>query len=316
MCLYPKLVENPKYKPNKKNGGKPPVCKDKRVLYVPIACGKCYECRKAKGREWQIRLSEEFKKDRKCYFTTLTFSDESMKEIDPENKMDANEFAARAVELFRKRWYKFKESGIKHWLVTELGHGKRSVNDKLSTERIHLHGFVWIEEYEKEDFERIWKYGYVDFGQYVNERSIGYCVKYVSKVDEKHPNFQAKILTSKGIGKGFVDNTDFQRKKFKGKKTEEYYRLPNGVKLSMPIYYRNKLYSEEEREELWLNKLDKQERYVCGQRIDISTKEGIMNYLKVREYQADRTTRLGYPEEPWAKKRYEKCVNILGNWKK
>lgn len=284
-------------------------------MYVPIACGKCYECRKAKGREWQIRLLEELKNDRQCYFTTLTFSNESMLKIDPKNEMDANEFAARAFQLFRKRWYKATKKGIKHWLVTELGHGKRSVNDKLSTQRIHLHGFIWISENQKELFEKTWGYGFIDWGQYVNEKSIAYCVKYVSKVDEAHPHFQSKILTSKGIGRNFVYSSDFERKKYKREKTEEFYRLNNGVKVSMPIYYRNKLYSDEEREKLWIQKIEKAERYVCGQRIDVSTKKGMLNYLNVRQFQAERTTRLGYPEQPWEKKKYQKCTQILQDWK-
>ena len=43
MCLYPRFMKNPKYKPNKKNGGKPPKITDKRVEYVPVGCGKCIE---------------------------------------------------------------------------------------------------------------------------------------------------------------------------------------------------------------------------------------------------------------------------------
>ena len=46
MCLYPKLILNRKYLPNKKNGGIPPKCPDERLRYVTAACGKCYECRK------------------------------------------------------------------------------------------------------------------------------------------------------------------------------------------------------------------------------------------------------------------------------
>ena len=46
MCLYPRLIKNPKYKANKKNGGIIPAISDKRVLAVPIGCGKCIECKK------------------------------------------------------------------------------------------------------------------------------------------------------------------------------------------------------------------------------------------------------------------------------
>ena len=39
MCLYPKLILNRKYLPNKKNGGIPPKCPDERLRYVTSACG-------------------------------------------------------------------------------------------------------------------------------------------------------------------------------------------------------------------------------------------------------------------------------------
>ena len=35
MCLYPTLIDNPKYKSNKKNGGVVPHCNDKELnLYL------------------------------------------------------------------------------------------------------------------------------------------------------------------------------------------------------------------------------------------------------------------------------------------
>ena len=62
MCLYPRLIKNPKYKKNKKNGGVIPAFLDERVLAVPIGCGECIECRKQKRRNWQVRLLEEGEK--------------------------------------------------------------------------------------------------------------------------------------------------------------------------------------------------------------------------------------------------------------
>ena len=59
MCLYPKLILNRKYLPNKKNGGTPPKCPDERLRYVTAACGKCYECRKQKARGWLVRMEED-----------------------------------------------------------------------------------------------------------------------------------------------------------------------------------------------------------------------------------------------------------------
>ena len=67
------------------------------------------------------------------------------------------------------------------------------------------------------------------------------------KVDEKHPNYKPIILTSAGIGNQFTNSADFHKHKFKGTDTKEYYRTRTGLKVSLPIYFRNKLYTEEER---------------------------------------------------------------------
>ena len=82
MCLYPKLIQNKKYTANKKNGGKIPVMKDKRVQWVAVGCGKCMECLEMKGREWRVRLHEEYKSNRECELVTLTYSEEALKELD------------------------------------------------------------------------------------------------------------------------------------------------------------------------------------------------------------------------------------------
>ena len=43
MCLYPKLIKNRRYVPNKKNGGVPPQCPDERLLYVTAAFYRDWE---------------------------------------------------------------------------------------------------------------------------------------------------------------------------------------------------------------------------------------------------------------------------------
>ena len=73
MCLYPKLIPNPKYRTSKKRGYYKPSPHDARLNYVPVACGKCYECRKKKAREWRIRLAEEIRHN-KSYVSDFFFS--------------------------------------------------------------------------------------------------------------------------------------------------------------------------------------------------------------------------------------------------
>ena len=72
--------------------------------------------------------------------------------------------------------------------------------------------------------------------------------------------------------------------------------------MGMPMYYRNKIYTEEEREKLWIQKLDKNERWVLKQRIDVSN--GYNVYYKVLEEARAKNARLGYGGEiDWDKKK-------------
>lgn len=302
MCLYPTFIKNRKYLPNKKNGGNPPPMKDERTMYVPIGCGNCIECLKQKQREWQVRLGEEIRHDNSGKFVTLTLSDESMQDLGEDIEQFAegyvrdNLIATLAVRRFLERWRKKYKVSCKHWLITEWGQN--------ATERLHLHGILFTDEID--DIKKIWKYGHVFIGQFVNEKSINYIVKYLGKVDLKHKGYKPKILTSPGIGKGYVKRFDSQLNKYNGKETKEYYRNRQGYKMALPIYYRNKIYSEEEREKLWLNRLDAGEIYVMGEKIEINDKEGEKEYQDALKYYQAMNERLGYGtnKTDWDKKRY------------
>ncbi|AYQ58127.1 putative VP4 [Microviridae sp.] len=288
MCLYPKLIINKKYTPNKKNGGKVPPISDIRTMYVPVGCGRCLECKKQKKREWQVRLLEDIKEFKNAKFITLTFRDEEIIKLKEEvinaSEYDTqNEIATLAVRRFLERWRKKFKKSIRHWLVTELGH--------TGTERIHLHGILYT-DIEKDEIEKIWKYGYIWVGNYVNNRTINYIVKYINKVDTLHKGYNSKILCSPGIGRYYLKRSDKNRNKFNGTNTIEYYRTNDGSKLNLPTYYRNHLYTEEEREKLWLHKLDKEERYVLGQKISI--KNGEDDYYKLLKIARMDNIKLGY----------------------
>ena len=139
------------------------------------------------------------------------------------------------------------------------------------TEHIHLHGIIWSDKPSM--INEIWKYGRTDIGEYVNEKTINYITKYITKTDFKHKEYQPKIFPSPGIGAGYLKSMNAEKNKYKPKETREHYTTRQGFKLSLPIYYRNHLYTEEEREKLWLEKLDQQKRYVDGVEIDISKGE-------------------------------------------
>lgn len=308
MCLYPKLILNRKYTKTKKNGGNIPAVHDERVKYVPIGCQRCMECRKKKARDWQIRLLEEVKHGTNGKFITLTFSNESINKIICEHpklkelsgyELD-NEIATKAVRLWLERWRKKYGKSLRHWLVTELGHN--------GTENIHLHGIVWTDH--PESIETTWQYGYVWTGNgkskknYVSGKTVNYIIKYITKVDLDHKYYISRILTSPGIGNQYTKTPNSKQNKFNNEKTIETYRTDTGHKVSLPIYYRNKIYSEEEREKLWLKKLDEGVRYINGEKIKAANVE---EYLKTLTYYQEINNRLGYgsDEIDWDRKQYE-----------
>ena len=74
---------------------------------------------------------------------------------------------------------------------------------------------------------------------------------------------------------------------------------------NLPIYYRNKIYTEDEREKLWIQKLNKEIRYVLGEKIDVSKKEGQNKYMRKLKAAQNLNTLLGYSNNEFEQKRQE-----------
>lgn len=287
---------------NKKNGGVIPAISDERTRYVPVGCGKCMECRKKKGREWQVRLLEDIKHEKNGIFVTLTFSNESIAQLSTGlHKLEGyerdNAIAKKAVRRFCERWRKKYKKSIRHWLVTELGH--------KGTENIHLHGILWTNN--RKDIHDIWGYGYTwimdEKKGWVNEQTVNYITKYLSKQDQQHTEYKPITLTSAGIGKGYLTTANARKNKYKTE-TDETYRNRQGYKLALPIYYRNHIYTENEKEKLWLEKLDKNERYINGRKIAADDEK---TYYEILKTAREQNKRLGYGDDQinWDKRLYE-----------
>lgn len=292
-------MRNRKYLPNKKNGGNVPVCKDKRMLSIMAKCGKCIECREERAKNWQTRLHEEMKIDKRGKFVTLTFNEEKLAyawertekkywdKYNGEVKVTEREVAIVATRDFLERWRKKYKKSVKHWLVAELGHE--------NTERLHLHGILFTDE-NKEAIEERWQNGWVWVGDYCTERTVNYIVKYITKVDKDHPEFNPRVLATEKLGWEYKNSFEARLNKYKPEGgTDETYKLPNFGKITMPTYLKNKMYTEEERENLWIEKMDKGVVYVKGIKIEGNTPREIdFNAEKAREYWRRENLRAGY----------------------
>ena len=126
----------------------------------------------------------------------------------------------------------------------------------------------------------------------INEKIVNYITKYINKVDFDHKEYDPKILCSKGIGKGYINRYDSKLNKYNGENTKEYYTTRTGHKIALPMYWRNKLFTDEEKENLWIHKLNQETRYVGGEKVDISKDEE--EYYKLLEYYRKKNKQFGY----------------------
>lgn len=303
MCLYPRIIQNPRYKANKKNKGNIPRCDFREQRYITIDCGKCIECRKKIAREWQIRLCEEIKNyEGKMLFVTLTFAEGQYQLLRRAYGLhDEEQIVKKAVRLFLERVRKKTKKSMKHWLITE--HGKNG------TERIHLHGILWS-NFTQEEIAELWKYGFVYVGQYVNEKSAGYITKYITKEDDR--GYKGIVLCSAGIGKCYTQKeVNRQKHQFRGAETIDTYRGTNGHILALPRYYRNLLFTDKQKAYLWHERTRSGEKFVRGIKVDISEK-GVEEYRKLLKEKQLESEQLGYKRADFEERGYfEQFCKIL-----
>lgn len=283
MCIYTTKILNKRFLPTKKNWWRPPVCPDERLRYVEVECGYCHECLQKKGREWRIRNYEQLKETPTAVFFTGTFTDERIEYLSKKyniDKKDVNKIATKEVRLFLERIRKYNNGkSVKHWIVTEKGH--------TSTRRIHIHGIFYGEnEHTKQSLTWLlrnqWKAGYCYNGKYVNERTINYVSKYLTKLDEVNKDYHGIVLCSKGLGKGYVERNR-ERFEWKEENTKTYYHTSKGTNIALPRYYKEKAFTEEQRQLLWIYRENSGEKYVNGFKVIVKNEENLNYYNKLKE---------------------------------
>ena len=140
-----------------------------------------------------------------------------------------------------------------------------------------------------------------------HSHSIRYTIKRIVKETEELMDEQKHLKNEQGEPGNKTEKSEylFMQETIKDENSR-------GKKLAMPTYFRNKLWTDEEREQLWLQKLNKQTRYVRGEKIDVSTMEGEREYDQALKYRQDENVALGYPAEPWSLKKYKKSRKKFG----
>lgn len=241
---------------------------------ITVPCGQCGACLTNRRHEWTFRLKEEWRNAKNASFVTLTYNDDNIP-IHPDvdlpvlDKQDIQDFmkrlrAKQSREKFKTQLMRDEVKTyppIRYFIVGEYG---------PETLRPHYHGilfnvFPWYvkDKYRKEledgttrvvtELEEIWEKGFVKCGS-VTPASIHYCTKYfITKVSDKaeiqilnHYSPQFTLMSRKpGIGYDYVERVG----DYHSEEGNIIGVMRDGYVQSMPRYYREKLFTDAEKEQ-------------------------------------------------------------------
>lgn len=215
-----------------------------------VPCGKCMACLQTKRAQWSFRLREHLRISENAHFVTLTYDDSQVPIMETDegffpvvDKLD--------VQNFIKRLRKATKNKISYFLVSEYG---------SDTHRPHYHAIMFNldNDYSKATamIQKAWSYihkkdgkrypiGFIKLGT-VTDASIHYVTKYaITKSEYDGFGIKPFALISKGIGKSYLDRCTSYHD---GNVERSYVTYENGIKAPLPRYYKERLYSPEERE--------------------------------------------------------------------
>ena len=223
-CDTPFYVNNPRY----------PIYSNDRQ--VPVPCGKCPACLSRRTSVWTFRLKTQAKNANTSYFVTLTYDTRFV----PITKRGFLTLDKRDVQLYFKRLRKAhpKEVVIKYYLAGEYG---------SKTFRPHYHIILFNADIEL--IHKAWDKGEVHIGE-LTEASAAYTAKYINKGkiipmhknDDRLPEFS---LMSKKLGLNYLSEKiiNYHRADIE----RNFITLEDGKKISLPRYFREKIWTETER---------------------------------------------------------------------
>lgn len=215
-CISPITLKNPK---------------DGNPMVVP--CSRCYACLSRRRDSWTFRLKQELRIATSAHFITLTYSDEHL----PRSDLGWPMVSKTDIQLFLKRLRKkISPNKIRYFLVSEYGD---------NTQRPHYHYIMFNFPLDMDIHSTLlasWQQGHVGVGT-VTDASIHYVSKYCMAFTDL-PDYLEKpfMLCSRkpAIGANYLTDNKIEYHK----KGEIPYVVNNGHKMSMPRYYRDKIFDE------------------------------------------------------------------------
>lgn len=231
QCLQPKYI------PNIKTG-----------KIMPVGCGKCLSCQKFRAGSWTMRMMQELKNSRNNWFITLTLNEDHLV-YGADTSASLNK---RDLQLYHKKLRKGRKNteGVKfsYYSVGEYGetYGRPHYHEILFNTGIKDKSEIHFAVSTAWSDNKGLPMGFIHVGE-VTEASIRYVAGYLEKGiygETPNENIQRTFsMMSKGIGQSFLEKN---KKWYETNKKFEY-SVGGGKFLPLPRYYKEKLFSEEER---------------------------------------------------------------------
>lgn len=209
-------------------------------LLVP--CGRCVPCKKRRVNDWVFRMKQEDKVSSSSFFITLTYDRKHV-------PITFNKFMTlqqKDFQNFMKRLRKLTTNKLRYYAVGEYGEENKRPHYHIilfNLEDVDLIPKAWTCPISKKLI------GNVHAGK-VTGASISYTTKYIDKEKRipQHKNddrLKEFSNMSQGLGKSYLSPQIINYHK------ADLHRLyvcePNGKKVALPRYYREKIYTERER---------------------------------------------------------------------
>lgn len=205
-----------------------------------VPCGKCNFCLESRRAQWSFRIAQEMKVSSSADFLTLTYADENLPWGASDPTLVKSDF-----QLFMKKLRKAAgKSRLRYYAVGEYG-------TELGRPHYHIILFNMPQALHKQ-LDSIWNKGFVYPGE-VEPASIhyvtGYVINRVGEYQGREPPFATMSRGGrKGRGLGY-DYLTPQMKKYHVLNRINYSTV-NGIKGSLPRYYKEKIFAKELRAEM------------------------------------------------------------------
>lgn len=205
---------------------------------LTVPCGKCPVCKKRRAAQWAFRLSIEDRQHTESHFVTLTYSDENL----PRDDCGYPTLLKSDLQKYfkRLRYISGKGVDVKYFACGEYG---------THTSRPHYHAIVY--GVSQDDIVAAWRLdgkniGHVHIGS-TSQASARYVANYLCKSLATGLNYSQEKefqVMSKGLGKAYLTPEVY---KWHQENAANYLAAIGKVKQSLPRYYKDKIFTQEER---------------------------------------------------------------------